>query len=70
MEAQPLLFSENAGELVHVMGNVGSFLPVEDPRVPSYVVDSVDAIMPNCSPKTTQADIRKRRNRRRGRSEA
>jgi len=59
LEAQPLLFSENAGRLVHVAGHVGSVLSVEDPRVPSYIVDSVEAIMPDCSPKTTFADVKK-----------
>lgn len=59
LEAQPLLFSENQGRLVHVTGHVGSVLPAEDPGVSSYVVDSIDAIMPNCSAKTTLADIRK-----------
>jgi plastocyanin len=32
---------------------------VEDPRIPSYIVDSVEAIMPDCSPKTTFADVKK-----------
>lgn len=59
LEAQPILFSENAGRLVHVAGHFGSVLPVEDPRHPSFVVDSVDTIMPNCSPRTTLADIEK-----------
>ena len=59
LEAQPLLFSENAGRLVHVAGHAGSVLQTEDPRVPSYVVDSVEAIMPDCSPKTTLADVKK-----------
>src|SRR6185437_7181474 len=59
LEAQPLLFSANAGRLVHVAGHAGSVLPAEDPLVPSYVVDSVDAIMPNCSPKITLADVKK-----------
>ncbi len=59
LEAQPFLFSENAGRLVHVTGHFGSVLTVEDPLVPSYVVDTVDAIMRNCSPKTTYADIKK-----------
>ena len=59
MEAQPFLFSENAGRLVHVTGHFGSVVAVEDPNVPSYVVDTVDAIMPNCSSKTTFADLKK-----------
>lgn len=59
LEAQPLLFSQNAGWLVHVTGHFGSVLTVEDPHVPSYVVDTVDAITPSCSPKTTFADIKK-----------
>jgi len=59
LEAQPFMFSENGGRLVHVTGHFGSVLTVEDPHVPSYVVDTVDAIAPNCSPKTTYADIKK-----------
>jgi hypothetical protein len=59
LEAQPFLFSENEGKLVHVSGHFGSVVAVEDPRVPSYVVDTVDAVMPTCSPKTTYDEIRK-----------
>lgn len=59
LEAQPLLFSEDAGRLVHVTGHFGSVLPVEDSHVPSYVVDTVNVVVPNCSPKTTLADIKK-----------
>jgi copper-containing nitrite reductase len=59
MEAQPFLFSQNAGRFVHVTGHFGSVVEVEDPHVPSYVVDTVDAIMPNCSAKITFADIKK-----------
>lgn len=59
MEAQPLLFSQNAGRLVHVTGHFGSVIPADNPHVPSYVVDTVEAVMPNCSPKTTYADIKK-----------
>jgi len=59
MEAQPFLFSQNAGHFVHVTGHFGSVVEVEDPHVPSYVVDTVETITPNCSPKVTFADIRK-----------
>ena len=59
MEAQPFLFSQNAGRFVHVTGHFGSVVEVEDPQVPSYVVDTVDAITPNCDRKVTFADIRK-----------
>jgi copper-containing nitrite reductase len=59
MEAQPFLFSQNAGQFVHVTGHFGSVVEVEDPHVPSYVVDTVDSIMPNCSPKISFADIKK-----------
>ena len=59
LEAQPFLFSQNHGRLVHVTGHFGSVVEIEDPRIPSYVVDTVDAIVPNCSPKITFADIRK-----------
>ena len=59
LEAQPFLFEQNADRLVHVTGHLGSVLTVEDPRVPSYVVDTVQAIEPNCSSKTTIAEITK-----------
>ena len=59
MEAQPFLLSRNAGRFVHVTGHFGSVVEVEDPQVPSYVVDTVDPIMPNCAQKVTFADIRK-----------
>lgn len=59
LEAQPLLFSENAGRLVHVTGHTGSVLPSEDSRVPSYVVESVQTVIPSCSAKTTVADLEK-----------
>ncbi len=59
LEAQPILFTENAGRLVHVTGHFGSVLPVEDPRLPSYVVDTVQTVEPNCSAKTTLADVEK-----------
>ena len=59
MEAQPFLFSQNAGRFVHVTGHFGSVVELEDPHVPSYVVDTVDAITPNCSARVTFADIKK-----------
>lgn len=59
LEAQPLLFSDNAGRLVHVSGYQGSVLAVEDPRVPSFVVDDVDVLASDCStPLTTAAIIK------------
>lgn len=59
LEAQPFLFSENADRFVHITGHFGSVLTVEDPHVPSYVVDTVDAIEPNCSIKVTIAALTK-----------
>ena len=59
LEAQPFLFSENGGRFVHVTGHFGSVLTVEDPNVPSYVVDTVDAIVPNCSTRVTIAVLKK-----------
>ena len=44
-----LPYSQNAGRFVHVTGHFGSVVEVEDPHVPSYVVDTVETIMPNCS---------------------
>lgn len=59
LEAQPLQFSHNAGRLVLVTGHFGSVLPTEDQNVPSYVVDTVQSVIPNCSPKTTVAELEK-----------
>jgi copper-containing nitrite reductase len=59
VEARPLLFSQNANHLVHVTGYFGSVVEVEDPRVPSFVVDTLDPLAPNCSVKLSAAAIRK-----------
>ncbi|HEY1808357.1 MAG TPA: copper-containing nitrite reductase [Acidobacteriaceae bacterium] len=59
LEAQPLLFSQNAGHLVHVTGHFGSVVLVENPHIPSYVVETVESIADNCSSRTTAADIEK-----------
>lgn len=59
VEAQPLLFSQNADRLVHVTGKFGSVVAVEDPHIPSFVVDTLDELAPNCSAKITPAMLRK-----------
>ncbi len=59
VEAQPLLFSQNADRLVHVTGRFGSVVAVEDPRIPSFVVDTLDELAPKCSAKITPAMLRK-----------
>ena len=59
LEAQPLLFSENANRLIHVTGELGSVVAVEDPSIPSFVVKTVDELAPNCSAKVTPALLRK-----------
>jgi copper-containing nitrite reductase len=59
LEARPLLFSENANRLIHVTGELGSVVAVEDPSIPSFVVNTVDELAPNCSAKVTPALLRK-----------
>lgn len=59
MEARPLLFSQNANRLVHVTGYFGSVVEVEDPNVPSFVVDTLDELAPTCSVKLSMATIRR-----------
>ncbi|MDT8068121.1 MAG: copper-containing nitrite reductase [Terriglobia bacterium] len=59
LEAQPFLFSENSGRIVHVTGHVGSVVEVEDPNIPSFVVDTLQAVAPNCSVRMSAADVRK-----------
>ncbi len=59
LEARPLLFSKNANRLVHVTGALGSVVAVEDPNIPSFVVDTVDELAPTCSARLTPALLRK-----------
>jgi copper-containing nitrite reductase len=59
LEARPLLFSKNANRLVHVTGALGSVVAVEDPNIPSFVVDTVDELAPTCSATVTPALLRK-----------
>jgi plastocyanin len=59
VEARPLLFSQDANRLVHVTGYFGSVVEVEDPHVPSFVVDTLGELAPNCSVKLSAAEIRK-----------
>lgn len=59
LEARPLLFSENANRFVRVSGQFGSVMQVEDPRLPSFVVDTIDEIAPVCRANMTAAQIRK-----------
>jgi len=59
MEARPLLFSQNANHLVHVIGYFGSVVEVEDPNIPSFVVDTLEPLAPNCSIKLSAAAIRR-----------
>jgi len=59
LEARPLLFSQNADRVVHVTGRFGSVVAVEDPRIPSFVVDTLDELAPKCSAKITPAMLRK-----------
>ncbi len=59
LEAQPFLFSQNANRLVHVNGYFGSVLTVEDPRLPSFVVTTVDAVAPSCNARISVAQIQR-----------
>ncbi len=59
VEARPLLFSQNANRFVHVTGYFGSVVEVEDPKIPSFVVDTLDPLAPNCSVQLSAAAIRK-----------
>jgi plastocyanin len=58
IEARPLLFSQNANHIVHVTGHFGSVVEVEDPNIPSFVVDTLESLAPNCSIRLSPAAIR------------
>lgn len=70
LEAQPFLFSENSDRIVHVTGHVGSVVEVEDPNIPSFVVDTLQSMAPNCSTRMSVADVRKILAKRVGTSKA
>lgn len=57
LEAQPLAFSRNLNRLVHVTGYLGSVVAVEDPRIPSFVVDNLEVLAPSCTSRFTMEDI-------------
>jgi plastocyanin len=59
LEAQPLLFSQNANRLVNVNGRFGSVMASEDPSLASFVVASIDEVAPNCSAKLSAAQIQR-----------
>jgi nitrite reductase (NO-forming) len=59
LEAQPFLFSQNANRIVHVSGYFGSVMTVEDPKLPSFVVSTVDAVAADCNAKISAAQIQK-----------
>jgi plastocyanin len=58
LEARPFLFSKNANRLVHVTGALGSVVAVEDPNIPSFVVNTVDELAPTCAARLTPALLR------------
>ena len=55
VEGRPMLFSHNANRVVHLTGYYGSVVENEDPDLPSFVVDTVDEVAPNCAAKVTRA---------------
>ena len=59
LEAQPFLFSQNANRIVHVSGHFGSVMTVEDPKLPSFVVSTVDAVAADCNAKISAAQIQR-----------
>ncbi len=59
MEARPLLFSQNANRVVHVTGRFGSVVEVEDPHIPSFVVDTLQEVASNCSVRLSARAIQK-----------
>lgn len=59
LEGQPLTFDENDNHLVHVGGYFGSVVLAEDPHVPSFVVETLTSLAPNCSAQISPAVLRK-----------
>ncbi len=60
LQAQPLLFAEYANQLVRLTGHVGSVVPdrPSTPGEPSFVVDTLDVVAPNCDQPLTGALLR------------
>lgn len=58
VEARPLLFAQNDHRIVHLTGYFGSVLAEENPNIPSFVVNTVEPLAPNCRTKVTPTMIR------------
>lgn len=60
LQSQPLLFAEYANQLVYLTGHVGSVVPdrPSTPSDPSFVVDTLDLVAPNCDQPLTAALLR------------
>ena len=54
-----MLFSTNANRLVHVSGYIGSVVPIEDPKLPSFVVDTIEQIAPSCKSNLSAAQVQR-----------
>jgi plastocyanin len=61
LQARPLLFAQHANQLVHLTGYVGSVVPSQPSTAasPSFVVDTVDQLAPNCEARITSALLKK-----------
>ena len=59
LEGQPFAFDENDNRLVHVGGYFGSVVASEDPHIPSFVVETLTRLAPNCSAQISPAVLRK-----------
>jgi plastocyanin len=59
VEGRPLLFDANNNHLIHLTGYWGSVVETEDPRIPSFVVNSVLSLAQSCNARLTKADIQR-----------
>jgi nitrite reductase (NO-forming) len=61
LQARPLLFAQHAHQLVHLTGYVGSVMPSQPSTAdsPSFVVDTVDQLAPDCNERITPALLHK-----------
>ncbi len=58
LQAQPLLFAQNMNRIVHVTGHLGAVAPVSDSAIPTFAVDTVDELAPNCQSKVSPEKLR------------
>jgi nitrite reductase (NO-forming) len=58
LQGRPLEFSQNEDRIVRVTGHLGVIVPVDDPSIPTFTVDTVDELASTCDAKISPEKLR------------